>query len=135
MLGAVTADSIVSAPLDRSIDDRRSAIGDGLWNRHSLPSGWSHVSMLPARLPQERMLDSTTIRRGGRFGVHLGDAFGEAMATLTFHGAAGTVTGSRFMLEARGERVLVDCGMFQGLKELRDLNWKPPQFEARRLRW
>lgn len=44
---------------------------------------------------------------------------------LTFLGGAGTVTGSKFLLEAGGERVLVDCGLFQGLKELRARNWEP----------
>ena len=48
---------------------------------------------------------------------------------LTFHGAAGTVTGSRHLLEGAGRRLLVDCGMFQGLKELRRLNWEAPGFE------
>jgi metallo-beta-lactamase family protein len=48
---------------------------------------------------------------------------------LTFHGAARTVTGSRHLLEAGGQRVLVDCGMFQGLKKLRLLNWEDPGFE------
>jgi metallo-beta-lactamase family protein len=45
--------------------------------------------------------------------------------TLTFLGAARTVTGSKHLLEAGGERVLVDCGLFQGLKELRLRNWQP----------
>jgi metallo-beta-lactamase family protein len=48
---------------------------------------------------------------------------------LTFHGAARTVTGSRHLLEAGGQRVLVDCGLFQGLKALRLLNWDDPGFE------
>jgi metallo-beta-lactamase family protein len=43
---------------------------------------------------------------------------------LTFHGAAETVTGSKYLLEADGARVLVDCGLFQGLKELRLRNWE-----------
>ena len=43
--------------------------------------------------------------------------------TLRFLGAAGTVTGSRFLIESRSARVLVDCGLFQGLKELRLRNW------------
>ena len=42
---------------------------------------------------------------------------------LTFMGAAGTVTGSRYLLEHRGQRLLVDCGLFQGLKQLRLRNW------------
>lgn len=48
---------------------------------------------------------------------------------LTFHGAARTVTGSRHLLEAGGQRVLIDCGMFQGPKKLRKLNWEDPGFE------
>ncbi len=52
-------------------------------------------------------------------------------ARLGFHGAAGTVTGSKYLLEVAGRRILVDCGMFQGLKELRQLNWKPPAFDPR----
>lgn len=44
---------------------------------------------------------------------------------LSFLGAAGTVTGSRFLLETGEARVLVDCGLFQGLRELRQQNWRP----------
>lgn len=44
---------------------------------------------------------------------------------LTFLGAAGTVTGSRYLVETGGGRVLVDCGLFQGLKQLRLRNWAP----------
>jgi metallo-beta-lactamase family protein len=47
-------------------------------------------------------------------------------STLTFLGAARTVTGSRYLIDAAGRRVLVDCGMFQGLKELRLRNWAEP---------
>ena len=43
-------------------------------------------------------------------------------ASLEFLGAAGTVTGSRYLLEADGRRVLIDCGLFQGYKQLRDRN-------------
>jgi glyoxylase-like metal-dependent hydrolase (beta-lactamase superfamily II) len=42
---------------------------------------------------------------------------------LTFLGAARTVTGSKYLLDHGGRRVLVDCGLFQGLKELRLRNW------------
>jgi metallo-beta-lactamase family protein len=45
------------------------------------------------------------------------------MPRLTFLGAAGTVTGSKYLLEASGRRLLVDCGLFQGGKELRQRNW------------
>ena len=44
---------------------------------------------------------------------------------LSFLGAAGTVTGSRFLVESAGSSVLVDCGMFQGRRELRRRNWAP----------
>lgn len=44
---------------------------------------------------------------------------------LRFLGAAGTVTGSRFLVETSEARVLVDCGLFQGRKELRLRNWAP----------
>jgi len=47
------------------------------------------------------------------------------MASIRFLGAAGTVTGSRFLVEHRGVRVLVDAGLFQGLKELRLRNRAP----------
>ncbi len=39
-------------------------------------------------------------------------------ATLTFLGAAGTVTGSKFLVQTDGHRVLVDVGLFQGLRKL-----------------
>ena len=46
------------------------------------------------------------------------------MISLTFLGAARTVTGSKYLLEFGGRRVLVDAGLFQGLKELRERNWE-----------
>jgi len=46
------------------------------------------------------------------------------MTRLTFLGAAGTVTGSKYLLEHDGLRLLVDCGLFQGLKALRLRNWE-----------
>jgi metallo-beta-lactamase family protein len=54
-------------------------------------------------------------------------------ATLSFHGAAGTVTGSCFLLETGQARVLIDCGMFQGSKTLKQLNYEPFPFDPRRL--
>jgi metallo-beta-lactamase family protein len=47
------------------------------------------------------------------------------MAQLTFLGAAGCVTGSKYLVEANGKRLLVDCGLFQGSRELKDRNWNP----------
>ena len=55
------------------------------------------------------------------------------MATLSFWGAVGTVTGSKYLIETESARVLVDCGMFQGLKELRERNWQEPPFDPRSL--
>jgi metallo-beta-lactamase family protein len=51
--------------------------------------------------------------------------------TLTFLGAAGTVTGSKHLLAYAGRRVLLDCGLFQGLKALRLRNWAPPAIDPR----
>lgn len=50
------------------------------------------------------------------------------MTKLTFLGAARTVTGSKYLVEVNGKRILVDCGLFQGLKELRLRNWQPLPF-------
>jgi metallo-beta-lactamase family protein len=44
--------------------------------------------------------------------------------TVQFLGAAGTVTGSKYLIEAGKKKILIDCGLFQGLKELRLLNWQ-----------
>lgn len=52
---------------------------------------------------------------------------------VTFYGAAGTVTGSRHLLQGHGKKILIDCGMFQGLKALRMRNWDQPGFEPREL--
>ena len=52
------------------------------------------------------------------------------MPTLSFWGAAGSVTGSKYLIESERARVLVDCGLFQGPHELRDRNWQEPPFKA-----
>jgi metallo-beta-lactamase family protein len=54
-------------------------------------------------------------------------------ATLQFLGAAGTVTGSKHLVRYRGQQVLLDCGLFQGVKELRLRNWLRPDFVPREL--
>lgn len=55
------------------------------------------------------------------------------MPRLSVLGAAGTVTGSKYLIEHRGLRVLVDCGLFQGLKSLRLMNWAAAPFDPRSL--
>lgn len=56
---------------------------------------------------------------------------------LSFHGAARTVTGSRYLLTVEGDdrpsRTLVDAGLFQGFKELRELNWRPSPFDPKQI--
>lgn len=52
------------------------------------------------------------------------------MPSIRFLGAAGTVTGARFLVSTSRATVLVDCGLFQGLKELRLRNWDPPGIDV-----
>lgn len=52
------------------------------------------------------------------------------MLTLISLGGAGTVTGSKHLLASGRTRLLVDCGLFQGLKDLREKNWKPLPVKA-----
>ena len=57
------------------------------------------------------------------------------MATLTFLGAAGSVTGSKHLVEAGGKHLLMDCGLFQGNKELRLRNWDPLPVDPAAIDW
>jgi metallo-beta-lactamase family protein len=57
------------------------------------------------------------------------------MATLQFLGATGTVTGSKFVLEANGSRAMIDCGLFQGLKALRLRNWEKLPVNPASISW
>lgn len=52
---------------------------------------------------------------------------------ITFYGATGTVTGSKALVEVNGLRLLVDCGLFQGFKVLRERNWAPLPFHPKTL--
>jgi metallo-beta-lactamase family protein len=53
------------------------------------------------------------------------------MATLSFFGAAGTVTGSKYLIQANGKRLLLDCGIFQGSSELSERNFNPLPVDAK----
>ena len=55
------------------------------------------------------------------------------MASIEFWGGVGTVTGSKYLVTTDKARVLVDCGLFQGLKELRERNWQDPPFDPHSL--
>lgn len=52
------------------------------------------------------------------------------MAKITFYGGVGSVTGSKYLLEHNGKKILVDCGLFQGDRELRERNWKDLPFDV-----
>ena len=52
------------------------------------------------------------------------------MVKVHFLGASGTVTGSKFCLETDDQNILIDCGMFQGRKDLRRSNWEPLPFRS-----
>ena len=52
---------------------------------------------------------------------------------LRFCGATGTVTGSKYLVTSGGSTILVDCGLFQGFKQLRLRNWAAPPFDASRI--
>lgn len=64
---------------------------------------------------------------GATWGPHteIAHAARGSVISLTSLGGAGTVTGSKHLLECGGRRLLVDCGLFQGLKKLREMNWRP----------
>ena len=55
------------------------------------------------------------------------------MSTLTFLGAAGTVTGSKHLLDLGDRKILIDCGLFQGLKDLRLRNWAALPIDAKEI--
>jgi metallo-beta-lactamase family protein len=57
------------------------------------------------------------------------------MANITFLGAARTVTGSKYLLEAGGKKLLVDCGLFEGSKELKQRNWERLSVDPATIDW
>lgn len=54
-------------------------------------------------------------------------------ARITFCGGAGSVTGANFLLEVEGKKILVDCGLTQGLKLVDDINWDPFPYDAKEI--
>jgi metallo-beta-lactamase family protein len=57
------------------------------------------------------------------------------MAKITFLGAAGTVTGSKYLVEADGKKLLVDCGLFEGSKQLSQRNWDKLPVDVETIDW
>jgi metallo-beta-lactamase family protein len=57
------------------------------------------------------------------------------MPKITFLGAAGTVTGSKYLVAANGKRLLVDCGLFEGTRELRERNWDKCPVDPASIDW
>jgi metallo-beta-lactamase family protein len=57
------------------------------------------------------------------------------MAKITFLGAAGTVTGSKYLIETGGKKLLVDCGLFQGGHDLTQRNWNKLPLDASTIDW
>ena len=57
------------------------------------------------------------------------------MPKITFLGAAGTVTGSKYLVEAEGKRLLVDCGLFEGSKDLKQRNWNNLPIDPATIDW
>ena len=57
------------------------------------------------------------------------------MAKITFLGAAGTVTGSKYLIEAEGKRLLVDCGLFEGSRDLKQRNWDRLTIDPATIDW
>src|ERR1700683_5210736 len=57
------------------------------------------------------------------------------MPKITFLGAAGTVTGSKYLVEAEGKKLLVDCGLFEGNHDLRQRNWETLAVDPATIDW
>ena len=53
---------------------------------------------------------------------------------LSFYGATGTVTGSKYLFDDGSAPTLIDCGLFQGFKQLRLRNWQPLPFDVKSVR-
>ena len=57
----------------------------------------------------------------------------QVIMDIRFLGATGTVTGSKYLVSAGGKQILIDCGLFQGLKQLRLANWEPLPIDPREI--
>src|SRR4026209_2474337 len=78
-----------------------------------------------------RSLGSSCVNRAGTHRTSICESCILTIMKLTFLGATETVTGSKFLLEAGGKRVLIDCGLFQGAKDLRLRNWEESPVDPR----
>ena len=84
--------------------------------------GARHAGGAAAGRPGVRIVESAELQElGMNLNMH-----------ISFLGAADTVTGSRHLVDVGGQRILLDCGMFQGYKVLRERNWAPPVARAAR---
>ena len=59
--------------------------------------------------------------------------FMEKIAKITFCGGTGTVTGANFLLEVEDKKILIDCGLAQGIKLADDMNWAPFPYDAKEI--
>src|SRR6185437_1782134 len=108
-------------------DDRpqqRDVYGDSGWPRSEFQRG-----ALSERCHQGRVANHP--RLVGQVLTAACDA--GAPMKISFLGATGTVTGSKYLVEIGSKHILVDCGLFQGFKQLRLRNWKPVPFPAREI--
>lgn len=81
----------------------------------------------------DRLDQSFCIHGKGLCDKHRGVLLTGNRMKLTFLGGAGTVTGSKYLLEINSKKILIECGLFQGLKVLRERNWKPFPFKPESL--
>jgi metallo-beta-lactamase family protein len=79
------------------------------------------------------LTEVSTAGAGSAYTADLYPLAKDARLDIRFLGAAGTVTGSRYLLSTGGHQMLVDCGLYQGYKQLRLRNWAKPPFDPAKL--
>src|SRR5215472_11115864 len=82
---------------------------------------------------RSRQVKNLFLKKAGDFSVF--DYNTRPMPKITFLGAAGTVTGSKYLVEAGGRKLLVDCGLFEGAKDLKQRNWEKPPVDPATIDW